>query len=583
MIKYICKKCNELECESSVCPNCNGRTELISTSVFYCKHCNAPSFYDRCTICNSDCELVGSDLRPVFPQERLLLEILIGEPFKYAKDAVWNVGSNHYIINGIKKNFQYKELRENNNVEDVIEKLNKYSPDNLIYEENYYNSETVQNFIRMNKGRLNYITYEAIEYIRTIAQDKDESEMFVSFSGGKDSTVTSDLVINALPDKHVIHIYGDTTLEYPTSEVYIKRFRKNHPNIPLLTAKNKDQDFNNLCEVIGPPARMMRWCCTVFKTGAITKKIESTFKNAKRLITFQGIRRNESLSRSKYDRESNDSKIKMQVSVNPIIDWLDFDVWLYMLSNRVDFNDAYKQGFSRVGCWCCPNNSSWSEYLSSIYMNEKFNQFRDILYKFARRIGKPDWKVYIDDGEWKKRQGGNGLEISKKSVVSFKPCALEENTYNFDLTKPISEEIYKFFKPFGKLNFEMGRKSLNEVYVLDRKTNMPILRLSGRINSSVLKISVVGDSPVFKQKKIAESLLKNQINKYQTCIGCTYCEAVCRHGALKVFNKEKGNVSNDSISYTIDETKCVGCLECVKHFQNGCYINKVLRVKKEDE
>lgn len=583
MIKYICKKCNELECESSVCPNCNGRTELISTSVFYCKHCNAPSFYDRCTICNSDCELVGSDLRPVFPQERLLLEILIGEPFKYAKDAVWNVGSNHYIINGSKKNFQYKELRENNKVEDVIEKLNKYSPDNLIYEENYYNSETVQNFIRMNKGRLNYITYEAIEYIRTIAQDKDESEMFVSFSGGKDSTVTSDLVINALPDKHVIHIYGDTTLEYPTSEVYIKRFRKNHPNIPLLTAKNKDQDFNNLCEVIGPPARMMRWCCTVFKTGAITKKIESTFKNAKRLITFQGIRRNESLSRSKYDRESNDSKIKMQVSVNPIIDWLDFDVWLYMLSNRVDFNDAYKQGFSRVGCWCCPNNSSWSEYLSSIYMNEKFNQFRDILYKFARRIGKPDWKVYIDDGEWKKRQGGNGLEISKKSVVSFKPCALEENTYNFDLTKPISEEIYKFFKPFGKLNFEMGRKSLNEVYVLDRKTNMPILRLSGRINSSVLKISVVGDSPVFKQKKIAESLLKNQINKYQTCIGCTYCEAVCRHGALKVFNKEKGNVSNDSISYTIDETKCVGCLECVKHFQNGCYINKVLRVKKEDE
>jgi len=583
VIKYICKKCNELECESSVCPNCGGRTELISTSVFYCKHCNAPSFYDRCAICNSNCDLVGSDLRPVFPQERLLLEILIGEPFKYAKDAVWNVGSNHYIINGIKKNFQYKELRENNRVEEVIEKLNKYSPNNLIYEENYYHSETVQNFIRMNKGRLNYITYEAIEYIRKIAQDKDESEMFVSFSGGKDSTVTSDLVINALPDKHVIHIYGDTTLEYPTSEVYIKRFRKNHPNIPLLTAKNKDQDFNNLCEVIGPPARMMRWCCTVFKTGAITKKIESTFKNAKRLITFQGIRRNESLSRSKYDRESNDSKIKMQVSVNPIIDWLDFDVWLYMLSNRVDFNDAYKQGFSRVGCWCCPNNSSWSEYLSSIYMNEKFNQFRDILYKFARRIGKPDWKVYIDDGEWKKRQGGNGLEISKKSVVSFKPCALEENTYNFDLTKPISEEIYKFFKPFGKLNFEMGRKSLNEVYVLDRKTNMPLLRLSGRINSNVLKISVVGDSPVFKQKKIAESLLKNQINKYQTCIGCTYCEAVCRHGALKVFNKEKGNVSNDSISYTIDETKCVGCLECVKHFQNGCYINKVLRVKKEDE
>lgn len=110
---------------------------------------------------------------------------------------------------------------------------------------------------------------------------------------------------------------------------------------------------------------------------------------------------------------------------------------------------------------------------------------------------------------------------------------------------------------------------------------MPLLRLSGRIGTNVIKIAVVGDSPIFSQKKIAESLLKNQINKYQTCIGCTYCEAVCRHGALKVFNKEKGNVSNDSIYYDIDENKCVGCLECVKHFQNGCYINKVLRIKKE--
>lgn len=582
MIKYKCKKCNDLECFTSVCPNCNGRTELVETSVFYCKECNAPSFEQKCSVCGNECKLVGSDLRPVFPEERLLLEVLLGEPFKFVDKAVWNVGSNHYIIDGEKKNIQYKELRLSNKAEDVMKKLEQYKDKNQKYIDSYLESDTITNFIKINKSRLNLITYEAIDYIRNLAKDKDESEMFVSFSGGKDSTVTSDLVCNALSDKKIIHIYGDTTLEYPTSEVYVKRFRQNHPDIPLLTAKNKDQDFNNLCEVIGPPARMMRWCCTVFKTGAITKKIESTFKNAKTLITFQGIRRNESLSRSKYDRESNESKIKKQISVNPIIDWLDFDVWLYLLSNNVDFNDAYRLGFSRVGCWCCPNNSGWSEYLSSIYMNDKFNHFRDILYKFAKQIGKPDWKVYIDDGEWKKRQGGNGLDISKKSVVSFKPCALEENTYNFDLTKPISNDIYKFFKPFGKLNFDMGRKALNEVYVLDRRNNMPLLRLSGRIGSNVLKIAVVGEHPAFQQKKITEMLLKNQINKYQTCIGCTYCEAVCKHGALKVYNKEKGNVSNDSIYYEIDENKCIGCLECVKHFPNGCYINKVLRIKKED-
>ena len=43
---------------------------------------------------------------------------------------------------------------------------------------------------------------------------------------------------------------------------------------------------------------------------------------------------------SKYDRDSGESKIKKQISANPIIDWLDFDVWLYLLGNNVDFNDV---------------------------------------------------------------------------------------------------------------------------------------------------------------------------------------------------------------------------------------------------
>lgn len=580
MIKYICEKCNNLECETSTCPVCGNRAEILESAIFYCPHCEAPSYDHYCSICGSQCNYIGSDLRPVFPQERLLIEVLLGEPFKYRDSSVWNVGSNRYVINGVKKNISFKELREKNDPIKVKEELKKYEDENAEFIKKFYNSKTIVNFTKINKAHLNTITHEAINYIRNMADGKTEDEMFVSFSGGKDSTVTSDLVLNAL-GKNIIHIYGDTTLEYPTSAVYVKRFRKEHPFIPLLTAKNKDQDFNNLCEVIGPPSRVMRWCCTVFKTGAITKKIDSTFKDVKQLLTFQGIRRNESLSRSKYDRDSNESKIKKQISANPIIDWLDFDVWLYIISNNIDFNDAYKQGFSRVGCWCCPNNSAWSEFLSAIYMNEEYTNFRNILYTFAEKIGKPDWKVYIDEGEWKKRQGGNGLDISKKSVVTFKPCALEENTYNFDLTKPISEDLYKFFKPFGKLNFEMGKKFLNEVYVLDKRTNLPILRISGRIGTNVVKIAIVGESKIFSNRKYAEMYLKNQINKYQTCLGCTYCEAVCKFGAIKVFNTTKGNVTSESISYTIDDNKCVGCLECVKHFPNGCYLNKVLKIKRD--
>ena len=578
MIKYHCDNCG-IDCETSICPVCHNHAGVIETKIYWCSECNAPVFSSVCSNCGSQLEEIGTDLRPVFPEERLLLEVLQDKPFAYADKAIWNLGSNHYLIDGKKVNLPYKEFRTKAKPSEVIAKLNQYALENQKYIDSFMNSQTIANFIKCNRQRLNYITIEAEEYIRSKAQNLSEAEMFVSFSGGKDSTVVSSLVLNAL-GKNIIHIYGDTTLEYPTSLEYLTRFRKEHRQVPILVAKNKDQDFNNLCEVIGPPSRVMRWCCTVFKTGAITKRIDSTFKNAKQLITFQGIRRNESLSRSKYERESNDSKIKKQIAVNPIIDWLDFDVWLYLLSNNIDFNGAYRQGFSRVGCWCCPNNSGWSEFLASIYMPAESIKFKNILYDFAKKIGKPDWQVYIDDGEWKKRQGGNGLDISKSSVVTFKPCALEENTMNFSLTKPLNSNFYTYFKPFGLLNFDIGNKLLNEVYILSKKTNEPLLKIQGRLGKTEIKISILKPEH-FKNMKTAESYIKNQINKFQTCLGCTYCEAVCKFDALKVFNMVKGNVSKETISYTIDENKCVGCLECVTHFPNGCYLNKVLKIKKE--
>ena len=580
MIKYICKSCDGLTCETSICPVCGNRTEIADVSIYWSKRLNTPSFDEFCISESERCEKIGTDLRPVYPEERLLLEVLEERPMAYAGKSIWNTGSNRYVIDGEKVIFPYNKYIKESNVDDVIKTLIEYKEINQPYVDGFMQQDYIQNFIRINNIRLNTTTTEAHEYIREKVEGWGMDEMFVSFSGGKDSTVTSHLVMSALGTKEIPHIYGDTTLEYPSSSVYIKRFKEENRSTPILVAKNKDQDFNNLCEVIGPPSRVLRWCCTIFKTGAITKKIETTFKNKTRILTFQGIRRNESKSRSKYDRDSNDSKIKKQLVISPIIDWLDFDVWLYILSNNLDINDAYKQGFNRVGCWCCPNNSGWSGFLSNIYMHEEYVKFYNILYAFAKKVGKDDWKNYVDDGKWKARQGGNGLRMSENAVVSFAPCALEDNAYNFTLPRPIDDMLYTLFKPFGTLDFNLGNKRLGEVYILDKRTAQPILKLSGRPGKFELKVSVLNTTPIFKNKLISETLIKDQITKFQTCIGCSACQSVCRFDALKVVNLEKGNVSNGTISYTIDATKCVGCLECVKHFENGCYMKKVLRTKK---
>lgn len=266
---------------------------------------------------------------------------------------------NKYLINGKRIKFSVKELK-NKDVDDIRSKYEEASK-NISYE---YFEQYADKFVQANRSRYEFIVREAVDYIKNSTKDYTAKDMFVSFSGGKDSTVTSDIVMRALSEPKILHIFGDTTLEFPETMRYVDRFKKEHPQTPVLSSRNKDKDFEELCKLVGPPSRVMRWCCTIFKTGAIQRKIKTLFRNKNKIITFYGIRRSESASRSKYERETEGSKITKQITISPIIDWMDFDVWLYMLTTKIDFNYAYRLGYARVGCWCCPNNSGWSEFLS---------------------------------------------------------------------------------------------------------------------------------------------------------------------------------------------------------------------------
>lgn len=583
MIKYECRNCDGLECDTSVCPVCSQRAYVKKSEIYYCDSCHIPLYDDKCPICNNNAKYLGTDARPVFPEERLLIETILNCPFKFAGKSMWNTSGNNYFVDGKKIKLSIKEIVNNNDADEVRLRIMENKEKNKKYEEEFYEQDYIKKYIYANNSHLQSLVTEAHEFIKNIAEGYDYDSMFVSFSGGKDSTVTSSLVINALGNPNVIHIYGDTTLEYPETGEYLKEFKKTFPTTPMLVAKNKDQNFNDLCKVIGPPSRMMRWCCTIFKTGAITRKIESTFRNKTKILSFQGLRRNESITRSKYERESDGAKITKQHQAAPIIDWFDFDVWLYIITNKIPFNPAYRKGFARVGCWCCPNNSYWSEFLSHVYMDEEYEAFHKILIDFATNIGKPDPKEYIESGGWKARQGGNGLDFSKNAVVSFKPCALEENTFNFELNRPIDDMLYELFKPIGILDFNIGNKRLGEVYVLDKHTKEPLLKLKGKKGENLVKISIIKINNRLQNQKYAEMIIRYQITKFQTCLACRGCESVCKFNAITVRSTKNKESNKYEIEYKIDEKKCVGCLECVKHFPGGCYMKKVLRTRNDKE
>ena len=570
LLKYICTKDN-IRTKSSVCPVCGDRTELEKSDIYWCENCKVPLYDKTCECCGSKGRRITTDIRPVFPEERLLLEILLDKEIgTYDNSSVWNCAGNKYLIDGERIKFSVKDLKEKD-ADKVREQYEKFA-DAISYDSfNQY----MDKFVFANKSRYEYIVKEAVDYIKESTENYTTKDMFVSFSGGKDSTVTSSLVMRALSEPKVLHIFGDTTLEFPETIEYVKRFKKENPYTPVVSSKNKDKDFQELCKLVGPPSRVMRWCCTIFKTGSIQRKIKSLFRNKDKIITFYGIRRSESASRNKYERETEGAKITKQITISPIIDWMDFDIWLYLLTTKTDFNRAYRLGYARVGCWCCPNNSGWSEFLSKIHMPLQSEQFRNLLIDFAKGIGGADPEVYVDEGKWKARQGGNGVEYAKKTAVEFTPCALEENAFNYQLQRPITEELYELFKPFGYLNFQLGNKRLGEVYVLRKNGNM-VLKLQGRIGSNNLKVTIL-DHKIDGAKNInaAEDKIKCQLTKYQMCMGCRACESICKHNAILIKEDKEGN-----LSYSILDDKCVRCAECVNHYTAGCYMRKVLVTKK---
>ncbi len=579
MITYTCNNreagtgkaltCTGRQCETSVCPECGGRADAVS-EIYWCSECGVPLYEEQCPLCGGRGSYLTSDLRPVFPEERLLLELIEGRPFCYRKDSVWNGAGNRYFVNGRKIAFSVKGLRalDADKIRADYEKLK---------EQNSYEvfDGYAGRFIQANRGRFAQMTEEGEDYIRAAAKGYGAMDMFVSFSGGKDSTVTSDLATRALSSPQLMHIFGDTTLEFPSTYEYVERFRRSHPRTPLIAARNKEKDFEELCRMVGPPSRVMRWCCTVFKTGTIQRRIRSLYRDKSRILTFYGIRRSESLSRSRYERESDSPKITKQHIVSPVIDWMDFDIWLYLLTTGIDFNDAYRLGYARVGCWCCPNNSGWSEFLSKIHMPEQSGRFRNLLIDFAKSVGKEDAEVYVDEGFWKARQGGNGVAWAKKVAVAYEPCVTEENALNFELQRPVAAELYELFRPFGYLDFHMGKERLGEVFVRDKKGGI-LLKLQGRIGTRTLKVTIV--NPGFSgasDLRAAEERIKCQITKYQMCMGCLACESVCRFNAISVKDKKDGGVE-----YRISDERCTRCGACVGHFTAGCYMRKVLMVKQ---
>lgn len=538
---------------------------------------------------------VAQDLRPVFLEEKHLLRVLFNLEEDIYYKSVWCTKLGRYIVDGTP--FRKSIIKKISEVEEfeVFRKrvLNFEKIDKMIEKE----KEIFQNFIEENREHMSMLLNSterddegnfigAYPFIEEVLKKYSTRIPMVSFSGGKDSTVVSHLVRKALNNQSILHIFGDTTLELPLTYKYVERFKEENPMTPFFDEKNEENNFFQMCKEIGPPSRVKSWCCSIFKTGPMGTTLTNFDED---FLTFYGVRRKESASRSKYLKVSKTPKIHGGIVASPVIDWFDLDIWLYILSEKIDFNDNYKLGFPRVGCWMCPNNSDISQFLAKIYVsrdeygeiNFDYKEWEEFLYDFSYKIVKEyhlenniplsqeelkeEVEKYVKNNKWKTRQGGAGLEKSKDLNFKQKECINEKNTYILNLNRDIDEEFITLFKPFGKISISNSGKS-QEMYVLNREKEV-LFKILFKEKNREIKITLIN----LKDKYLYGKIIR-QINKFNTCIYCQACNSTCSFGALSVINGK----------YTIDENKCVHCLNCVTKFDMGCLVASALRTKSKE-
>ena len=193
-----------------------------------------------------------------------------------------------------------------------------------------------------------------------LAQNYTGKPLVVAFSGGKDSQTVYHLAEAAGVDFEAV--YSATTIDPPEVVRFIREY------YPMVRFQLPKMSFWQLVEKTRMlPNRHMRYCCSVMK--------EATHQGR---VTLTGVRREESAKRAKrqvldinkkprqFDEFERSDKIDVQcfgdgkekITVNPILDWTETDVWQYLnIVVNVPHCELYDKGRHRLGCLFCPMKS----------------------------------------------------------------------------------------------------------------------------------------------------------------------------------------------------------------------------------
>jgi len=340
-------------------------------------------------------------------------------------------------------------------------------------------------------------------------------------------------------------MFGDTKNEFPDTYSFVNLFRQDNPNIPFVRGRS-ERDWFDMCDILQPPSRITAWCCSVFKATSVAKAIQRV-QTKGQVLCFEGVRRAESVRRRNRQEIAPNNKIARQILARPILFWRDVDVWIYTLANGLPINTAYRYGLTRVGCLNCPHHTPRVDWwLQQVYPKHT-QRWKTYIINYAKnKLSKSDPEEYWASGAWKARVGNNGTK--PRGQLETRPC-VDDDSVNFILQRNFdTNQLMNFLRPLGKVEkIDMSVGSCIRV----TRNGRPLFQIWGVDGLPRAKLSIFEQGD---QRALTHQITR-QFRRYQACVYCGMCEAICRYGAIRV--------KADVREYAVNEKTCANCLDCV--------------------
>uniref|UniRef100_A0A6H1ZKU5 Putative phosphoadenosine phosphosulfate n=1 Tax=viral metagenome TaxID=1070528 RepID=A0A6H1ZKU5_9ZZZZ len=223
-----------------------------------------------------------------------------------------------------------------------------------------------------------------------------DGQVYISFSGGKDSTVLVDLVHGLFPD--VPLLFNNTGLEYPEIIQFVRSFEdviETRPSMPFhqivkkygypIISKKVARQIHDLQNptprneatrnlyltgikqdgtlaksnttklpqkwryLIDAPFKIHNICCDILKKTPIKKYEKETGRRA-----YIGTMASDSDTRETvYLKQGCNAFDKKQPSSQPLSFWTEQDIWGYINQKSLSYCSVYDMGIRRTGCMFC--------------------------------------------------------------------------------------------------------------------------------------------------------------------------------------------------------------------------------------